>query len=141
MLAESLHDEFMSSSSILHLLPVIFLIFTCVDPDPYSEFGSGSAKVLNSEYESNLDPNPQHCLLQYCSSAPRWRRPARSTASSSARSMCELAGGRRRGGWRRSWSSGSSRRRSSRRRNRRFSVRCARGATERLSSSSATVVI
>ena len=34
-------------SSILHLLPIIYPIFTCVDPDRYSEYGSGSKKLLN----------------------------------------------------------------------------------------------
>ena len=34
-------------SSILHILPLIYSIFTCVDPDPYSEYGS--TKVLNTD--------------------------------------------------------------------------------------------
>ena len=38
-------------SSILHLLPLNYPIFTCVDPDPYSEYRSGY---------TNLDPDPQH---------------------------------------------------------------------------------
>ena len=36
---------------ILHLLPLIYLIFNCLDPDPQ-----------RSEYGSNLDPDPQHGL-------------------------------------------------------------------------------
>ena len=36
-------------SSILHLLPLIYPVFTCMDP--YSEYRS----------ESNLDPDQQHC--------------------------------------------------------------------------------
>ena len=37
----------------------ILHIFTCVDPDPnpYSEYGSGSTKLLNT------DPDPQHWLI------------------------------------------------------------------------------
>ena len=35
-------------SFILHLLLLIFPIFTCVDPDLYSEYGCGSTKLLNT---------------------------------------------------------------------------------------------
>ena len=53
--------------SILHLLPPIYHIFTCVDPDPgsYSEDGSGFTKLLNRyRYGSNLDPDqPQATTL------------------------------------------------------------------------------
>ena len=35
-------------SSILNLLPQMYPIFTCVDPDPYSDYGSGSTKLLNT---------------------------------------------------------------------------------------------
>ena len=35
----SMFGEF--SSSILHLLPLIYPVFTCVDLDPYWEYGSG----------------------------------------------------------------------------------------------------
>ena len=31
---------------ILHLLPLIYSIFTCVDPDPYSDYGSGSTTLF-----------------------------------------------------------------------------------------------
>ena len=47
---ESLNDKFMSS--ILHILPPIYPIVPCLDPD--SEYGSGSTNVLNP------DLNPQH---------------------------------------------------------------------------------
>ena len=50
---ESLNEEFLSS--ILHLLPLIYVVFTCVDP--YSEYGSGSTKLRN------LNPNLQHCAI------------------------------------------------------------------------------
>ena len=46
-------------SSILHLW--LFPIFTCVDPNPQSEFGSGTTKLLNTDY--NLDPDPQRCFF------------------------------------------------------------------------------
>ena len=36
-------------SSIIHVLPLIFSIFTCLDPDPYSEYGSRSTRVLNAD--------------------------------------------------------------------------------------------
>ena len=42
---ESLNGKFLSS--ILHLFPLFYPIFTYVDPDPYSEYGT------------NLDPGPQ----------------------------------------------------------------------------------
>ena len=62
-----MNSEFLSST--LHLLPLIYPIFTCVDPDPYLEYESGSrsAKLLNSEYRSNFDPDPypQHCICGY----------------------------------------------------------------------------
>ena len=41
---ESLNGEFMSS--ILHLVPLIYPLFTGLGPDPYSEYGS--SKVLNT---------------------------------------------------------------------------------------------
>ena len=44
---ESLNGEFLFSS--LHLLPYIYPIFTCVDTDPYSEYGSGSTKLVNKD--------------------------------------------------------------------------------------------
>ena len=44
---ESLNGEFLFSS--LHLLPHIYPIFTCVDTDPYSEYGSGSTKLVNKD--------------------------------------------------------------------------------------------
>ena len=34
---------------ILQLLSLFYPIFTCVDPDPYSEYGSGSTKLLNKD--------------------------------------------------------------------------------------------
>ena len=43
---ESLNGEFISE--ILHLLPLFHLIFTCLDPDPYWEYGSGSTKLLKT---------------------------------------------------------------------------------------------
>ena len=52
--AESLNGEFMTS--ILHPLSLIYPLFTCVDPDPYSECGSESSP----EYGSNLDPDLQY---------------------------------------------------------------------------------
>ena len=36
----------------------MYPVFTCVDPDLYSEYGSGSTKLLNTG--SNLGPNPQY---------------------------------------------------------------------------------
>ena len=36
-------------SSVLTNLPLICPILTCVDPDPYSEYGSGSTKLLNTD--------------------------------------------------------------------------------------------
>ena len=36
-------------SSTLHLLPLIYPLFTCVDPDPYSENRSESTKDLNTD--------------------------------------------------------------------------------------------
>ena len=36
-------------SKILHLLSLFYPIFTCVDPDPYSKYGSGSTKLLNKD--------------------------------------------------------------------------------------------
>ena len=36
-------------SSILHLLPLNYPIFTCVDLDPYSEYRSGYTKLLNTD--------------------------------------------------------------------------------------------
>ena len=37
-------------------------IFNCEDPvpDPYSEYESGSTKLLKNEYGSKLDPDPHH---------------------------------------------------------------------------------
>ena len=37
------------SSTILHLLPLICPIFTCVDPDPYSEYRSRSTRLSNTD--------------------------------------------------------------------------------------------
>ena len=37
---------------ILNLKPfvsIFYPVFTCVDPDPYSEYGSGSTKLLNTD--------------------------------------------------------------------------------------------
>ena len=42
---KSMNGEFLSS--ILHLLPLICHIFTGVDPDPYSEYGS--TKFMNTD--------------------------------------------------------------------------------------------
>ena len=53
MSVEFVNDEFLSS--ILHLLPIISLIFTSVDQDPYSEYGCES----KNEYEANLDLDPE----------------------------------------------------------------------------------
>ena len=67
-IVESLNGDctYVAMSSIFNLLHLIYPIpvFTCVDPDldPYSEYGSVSTKVLNSEYGSNLDPDLQHCF-------------------------------------------------------------------------------
>ena len=36
-------------NSTLHLMPLIYPIFTCVDLDPYSEYGSGSTKFLSKD--------------------------------------------------------------------------------------------
>ena len=36
-------------SSILHLLTLIYPIFTSVNPDPYSEYGSQSKKLMNKD--------------------------------------------------------------------------------------------
>ena len=38
-------------SSILHLLPLIYPIFSCIDPDPYLEYGSGTGttKLRNKD--------------------------------------------------------------------------------------------
>ena len=36
-------------SSILHHLPLSYTLFTCLDPDPYSEYGSESTKVPNTD--------------------------------------------------------------------------------------------
>ena len=36
-------------SSILHLLPLIYPIFACLDPDTFSECGSKSTKVLTTD--------------------------------------------------------------------------------------------
>ena len=48
--------------SILHILPLIYPIFNCVDLDPYSELGSAPIRILNvAECGSNLDPASQHC--------------------------------------------------------------------------------
>ena len=44
----SLLSLWMVNLSIWHLLPLIFLIFTCVDPDPYLDYGSGSTKLPNT---------------------------------------------------------------------------------------------
>ena len=56
--SQFLNCEFMSK--IFHLLPLFYFypIFTCVDPDPYSEYGS--RKLLNTD--PITDPDPQHCL-------------------------------------------------------------------------------
>ena len=35
-------------SSILHLLSLIYPIFSCVVPDPYLEYSSLSTKLLNT---------------------------------------------------------------------------------------------
>ena len=43
----SLHMNGEFLSSILHLLPLICHIFTGVDPDPYSEYGS--TKFMNTD--------------------------------------------------------------------------------------------
>ena len=40
----SLNGKFLSS--MLHFLPLIYPIFTCLDPDSYSDYGS--IKVLNT---------------------------------------------------------------------------------------------
>ena len=47
-------------SSVLHLLHLIYAIFTRLDPDPSSEYGSGSTKFLNTE-----DPDPEKYMEQY----------------------------------------------------------------------------
>ena len=39
-------------------LPPFYPILACVDPNPYSEYGSGSRKLLNA------DPEPQHCCRE-----------------------------------------------------------------------------
>ena len=44
-IVESMTGQFMSS--ILHLLSLIYRTFPCLDP--YSEYGSGSTKVLNTD--------------------------------------------------------------------------------------------
>ena len=45
----------------LHLLPLIYPIFACVDPDTYTEHGHGSTKLLNRyRFVSNLDPDLQY---------------------------------------------------------------------------------
>ena len=58
----SLNAGFMSS--ILHLLPLIYPIFTYLDPDQYrySEYGYGSTFQKGPEYGFNLNPvpDPQH---------------------------------------------------------------------------------
>ena len=36
-------------NSTLNLMPLIYPIFTCVDLDPYSEYGSGSTKFLSKD--------------------------------------------------------------------------------------------
>ena len=41
-------------SYFLHLLPLIYPIFTCVDPDPQ-----------DPEYGSNLDSDPQHWVIKF----------------------------------------------------------------------------
>ena len=41
--------NFLLMSSILDLLPPIYSIFTSLDPDPYSEYKTGSTKVLNMD--------------------------------------------------------------------------------------------
>ena len=47
---ESLNGEFNQfTSKILHLLLLIYPIFTSVDPDPHSEYGSVSTKFLNTD--------------------------------------------------------------------------------------------
>ena len=43
---------------MLHLWSLFYPIFKCVDPDPYSEYGSGSARLLNTDPV----PGPQHCF-------------------------------------------------------------------------------
>ena len=50
-------------SSILHLLSIIYPIFTSVDPDPHSKYGFGSTR--GPEYGSNLDLDRQHCSKLY----------------------------------------------------------------------------
>ena len=42
----TVNGEFLSS--ILHHLSLIYPNFTCVDPDPYSDDGSGPTKLLNT---------------------------------------------------------------------------------------------
>ena len=39
----TLNGEFLSS--ILHFMPLIYPVFACVDPDQYSEYGSGYTNV------------------------------------------------------------------------------------------------
>ena len=36
-------------SFLNHILPLIYPMFTCVDSDSYSKYGSGSTKVLNTD--------------------------------------------------------------------------------------------
>ena len=45
---------------VFNLVPKLFLIFTCVDQDPYSKYGSGFTNLLL--YRFNLDPFPQSLL-------------------------------------------------------------------------------
>ena len=40
---------FVLNVQILHLLPLIYPIFTCLDPNPYLEYESGSTKLLNMD--------------------------------------------------------------------------------------------
>ena len=51
---------------------LIYPIFTCVDPDPYSEYESSrSTKMLNTDpswiriYNTDIDSNPKIKIIQY----------------------------------------------------------------------------
>jgi hypothetical protein len=43
-----------------HFFLLLWVIFARLDPDPDSEYGSGSTDPI--EYGSNTDPDPQPCL-------------------------------------------------------------------------------
>ena len=49
------------SNRYRYLLTSFYPIFTRVDPDPYSEYGSGSRKILTTN-PIRIHPDPQHCL-------------------------------------------------------------------------------